>query len=132
MTAGIEHAVQRFERLFGPEPRGVLGQHLGETDDGVERRAQFMAHIGEELRLVLARLRELPALVLDFVEQPHVLDRDHRLVGEGGDQLDLLVGERAHRLALQNNDADRVYLRAATARRAWSERHQFFAALRSS
>ena len=29
-----------------------------------------------------------------FVEQAHVLDRDHRLVGEGGEQLDLLVGER--------------------------------------
>ena len=30
---------------------------------------------------------------LEFLEQPHVLDRDHRLVGEGRDQLDLLVGE---------------------------------------
>ena len=94
---GIEHAVQRFERLFGPEPRGVLGQHLAETDDGVKRRAQFMAHIGEELRLVLARFRELAALVLDFVEQPHVLDRDHRLVGEGPDKLDLLARERPNR-----------------------------------
>ena len=27
---------------------------------------------------------------LHLVEQPHVLDRDHRLVGEGLDQLDLL------------------------------------------
>ena len=44
-----------------------------------------MAHVGEELRLVLACLRELAALVLDFVEQPHVLDGDHRLVGEGLD-----------------------------------------------
>ena len=33
---------------------------------------------------MLARLGELAALVLDLVEQPHVLDRDHRLVGEGG------------------------------------------------
>ena len=33
---------------------------------------------------------------LHVFEQPHVLDRDHRLVGEGCDQLDLLVGERAH------------------------------------
>ena len=56
-------------------------------EDGVERRAQLVAHVGEELRLVLARLGELAALVLDFVEQAHVLDRDHRLVGEGRDQL---------------------------------------------
>ena len=40
---------------------------------------------------------ELPALVLDFVEQPHILDGNHRLIGERGDQLDLLVGERSHR-----------------------------------
>jgi hypothetical protein len=46
------------------------------------------------LRLALARLRQLPALVLDFIEQTHVLDRNHRLVGEGLDQLDLLAGER--------------------------------------
>ena len=94
VTARIEHALERFDRLFGPESQGVLGHHLGETDDGVERRAQFMTYIGEELRFVLARLGELPALVLDFVEQPHILDRDHRLVGEGLDQLDLFLGER--------------------------------------
>jgi hypothetical protein len=32
------------------------------------------AHIGEELRLVLTRLFELAALVLDFIEQLDVLD----------------------------------------------------------
>ena len=30
---------------------------------------------------------------LHLFEQPHVLDRDHRLVGEGGDELDLLFGK---------------------------------------
>jgi His Kinase A (phospho-acceptor) domain len=38
----------------------------------------------------------LPALVLDFVEQPHVLDRDRCLVGKGLNQLDLLFGERPY------------------------------------
>ena len=66
-----------FERLR------ILPQHLGDADDGVERRAQLVAHAGEELRLVLAGDFELAALVLNFVEQPHVLDRDRRLVGEG-------------------------------------------------
>ena len=46
--------------------------------------AQLVAHIGEKLRLVLARLGKLAALVLDFIEQPHVLDRNCCLVGEGG------------------------------------------------
>ena len=41
-----------------------------------------MAHAGDELRLVLARHLQLSVLVLDFVEQPHVLDRDRSLVGK--------------------------------------------------
>ena len=43
---------------------------------------------------MLARFGKLAALVLDFFEQPHVLDCDHCLVGEGGHQLDLLVAKR--------------------------------------
>ena len=101
------HAAQRLERLLGAEARRIGDHHLGEADDGVERRAQLVAHVGEELRLVLARELELAALVLDLVEQPHVLDRDHRLVGEGRDQLDLLVGERPHLGARQRQHADR-------------------------
>jgi hypothetical protein len=53
-----------------------------------------VAHIGKELRLVLARVGELAALFLDLVEQANVLDGDHRLVGERGDQLDLPVRKR--------------------------------------
>jgi hypothetical protein len=30
--------------------------------------------------------------LLHLVEQPRVLDRDHRLIGEGGGELDLLTG----------------------------------------
>ena len=44
--------------------------------------------------LLLQRLGKLARARLHLVEQPHILDRDHRLVGEGRDQLDLLVGER--------------------------------------
>ena len=44
---------------------------------------------------MLARLLELPALLLDLVEQARVLDGDHRLVGEGFEQTDLpAVNER--------------------------------------
>ena len=60
-----------------------LEQHLGEADDRVQRRAQLVRHVGQELGLVLVRDLELAALVLDLAEQPRVLDRDHRLVGEG-------------------------------------------------
>ena len=36
---------------------------------------------------------EIVGALLYLVEQPDVLDRDHRLVGEGRDKLDLLVGK---------------------------------------
>ena len=71
------HATKRLLRLFGAEARRVGDHHLSEPDDGVERRAQLVAHAGEELRLVLARHLQLRALVLDFREQASVLDRQH-------------------------------------------------------
>src|SRR5713101_8004089 len=60
-----------------------LVQHLGEADDRVERGAQLVRHIGQELRLVAAGGLELPALVRDLPEEPGVLDRQGRLGGEG-------------------------------------------------
>src|SRR5262249_31306712 len=94
MSPSAVYALQRLLRLFRAEARRVFDHHFRQSNDGIERRAQLVAHTGDELRLVLARLPELPALVLDFVEQPQVLDCDHRLIGERGDHLDLLVGER--------------------------------------
>ena len=41
-----------------------------------------------------------------LVEQPSVLDRNDRLVGEGGDQLYLLVGKGAHLVAGERKDAN--------------------------
>ena len=56
------------------------------------RAADDLQHL-RRCRLLLQRLRELPRALLLRLEQPRVLDGDHRLVGEGLDQLDLLVGE---------------------------------------
>src|SRR6516165_5065881 len=91
MAGCAEHAIERFGILL--QRLRILVQHFAYADDGVERRAQLMAHIGEELRLVLARLGELTTLVLDFVEQPHVLDGYCGLVGKGGDEVNLLGSE---------------------------------------
>ena len=55
---------------------------------------------------VLERGGQFARARLHLVEQAHVLDRDHRLVGEGLDQLDLLVGERPHGFTLQNDHPD--------------------------
>src|SRR6516162_5286452 len=110
MSPSAVHALQWLLRLFRPEPLGVRDHHFGQPDDGIERRAQLVAHAGDELRLVLTRLCELATLVLDFVEQPHVLDRDRRLVREGRDQLDLLVGEPLNGAARQDQHAGRSAL----------------------
>ena len=56
------YALQRLLRLFRAEARRIGDHHLGQTDDGVERRAQLVAHAGDELRLVLARLLQLSVL----------------------------------------------------------------------
>ena len=76
-------------------PRGAL-------DDGVEdrlhvrrRAADDAEHLGR-CRLMLQRLAQFRVALAEFLEQPHVLDGDHGLVGEGFKQLDLLVGERTN------------------------------------
>src|SRR5262249_34832922 len=61
-------APPRLPRPFCSQARRIGNQHVGKTDDSVERRAQLVADAGDELRLVFARLCELPVLVLDFVE----------------------------------------------------------------
>src|SRR5215469_3846036 len=74
---------------------------LGVTDanrvvqHGREYRLQITRRSADNLqylrsgRLLLQRLPK-------FIEQPRVLDRENGLGGEVLDQLDLLVGERAH------------------------------------
>src|SRR6516165_8920072 len=68
------------KHLLGRLTISAIRHQFGVAEDGVERRAQLMAHIGEELRFVLARLLKLLALVLDFVEQSNVLDCDRGLI----------------------------------------------------
>ena len=68
-----------------------------------------MAHIGEELRLVPAGDLELMALVLDFMEQPRVLDRQHRLRRKGLHQVDGVLRKFAGRLAANHQHADRCF-----------------------
>src|SRR6516165_7798832 len=106
MSTSAVYALQWLLRFFCAEAPRIGDQHVSEPDDGIERGAQLVAHAGDELRLVLACLRQLPILVLNLVEQPHILDRNCRLVGEGLDQLDLLVGERPHLGARQCETPD--------------------------
>src|SRR5262249_46820910 len=118
----IEHVIDQSEQVLavGLKPLeyaehflgwlavSAVSHQFGIAEDGVERRAQLMAHIGEELRLVLARNFQLTALVLDFAKQSTVLDIYPRLVSEGCHQVDLLVGEGTNGLAHQDDSTDRM------------------------
>jgi len=58
------------------------------------RAADHVEHVAGR-GLVFERLLQIARALVQFVEQPDRLDRDHRLVGKGLQQLDLLVAERA-------------------------------------
>ena len=68
-----------------------------------EHRLQLAGRTRDDLQhlrgrgLLLQRLGKFARARLHLLEQPHILDRDHRLVGEGRNQLDLLVGKWSRR-----------------------------------
>src|SRR5262249_51471016 len=64
--------------------------------------ADDLEHVGGS-GLLLQRFTQLARACLHLIEQPHVLNRDYRLIGEGGHQLDLLVVEWLN-FGLQNGD----------------------------
>ena len=49
-------------------PNNLLLQDFREADDGVERGAQFVRHVGEKFRLVPVRGLNLTAFLLDLAE----------------------------------------------------------------
>ena len=57
-----------------------------------------------------ARRLQLAALALELLEQLGVLDRQHRLVGQGLDELDRLRGECARGLAAEHERPDQTVL----------------------
>src|SRR6516162_7292705 len=90
-----------------------FAQTGGIRDDRVENRLKIARRLADDAqhlrcrRLLLERLGELARARLHLVEQPHVLDRDHRLVGERLQQLHLFVRKWPHRAARQREYPDR-------------------------
>ena len=81
-------------------------------EDGLEiesRSTDDLEHVGSG-RLLLQRLGKFACARLYLVEQAHVLNRDHRLVGKGRDQIDLLVGKWLHGGTGERHHADRSSL----------------------
>ncbi len=77
--------------LLGGEVRlGIVGQQLRQQQQTVERCPQLVAHVRQELRLVLGRLRELLGLLLQA--DPGHLDFAVLLLQQRGLLLQLVVG----------------------------------------
>ena len=108
----IEVGLQRRGRIevqhAAVEGRDCRGTRLEEFcrafDDGLEHRLHVGGRACDHLEDVggrrLARQR-----LLGFVEQPHVFDRDHGLVGEMPQQGDLGFRERPDLLAVDGDGA---------------------------
>jgi hypothetical protein len=88
----------------------ALGQHLGEADDGVQRRPQLVRHVGEKLRFVTAGRLELGALVRDLTEEAGVLDGQGRLGSERPEDVHDLGEKLARRLAIEGQAPDDLVL----------------------
>ena len=83
---------------MAPPPVSERGHVAGVLEDTrqhhlrIERRADGLTDLPQGAQF-LDRAGQLVRARLQLVEQPCVLDGDHRLVGEGLDEVDLLVGE---------------------------------------
>ena len=74
---------------------GCIAQSRGIFCDHIQHRLDIRRRAGDDAQ-DFARRSLLFQRFLEFLEQPHVLDGDHRLVGEGFEQFDLRRGEGAH------------------------------------
>ncbi len=83
VSAAPLHPFQHVADRVGHFPVDPVDDELRVAQDRVERGAQLVAHVGQELRLVLAGALQLPALLLDLAEQAGILDCQGRLLGNG-------------------------------------------------
>ena len=112
---------QQIAELCFADAGRILQHRLEHRLQLAGRRTDDAQHVRRR-RLLFERFGELARALLLRLEQPHVLERDDRLVGEGGDQLDLLFGETLDSGCASAPRRRSVCLRAAAARRAWCGR----------
>ena len=103
--------------LRAANARRVLQHALEHRLQIAGRSADHAQHFGRR-RLLLQRFRQLARSCLHLLEQPHIADRDHGLVGEGLQQGDLLVAERTHFECAKQQSRRCSRLRAAMERSA--------------
>ncbi len=103
----VHHAV--FADQADAAARRVIDQLLALVEDGIEHRGSVAHRSADHAQHVGRGLLQLQRL-LRLVEQPHVLDCDHRLVSEGLQQLDDVWRKVARRLARHVDQADGLAL----------------------
>src|SRR5262249_53373752 len=84
---------KQHTKLGLANPHSIL-QHGLEHEFQIARRTRNNSQHLRSRRLLLQRLGKLARALLLGLEQPNVLDRDHRLVGKGADKLNLPVRKR--------------------------------------
>ena len=68
MTAACVNVPESATDLFRNLAVDLVQDHFGKAQDPVQRGAQLVGHIRQELRLVAAGRFELLVLLLDFLE----------------------------------------------------------------
>ena len=99
------------------KPPRCVEDHINNGLDIGRRAADDTQHLRGR-GLLLQCFGKVAGARLHLVEQAHVLDRDHRLVGESSDQLDLLGRKRLGRRSRHRHDAH-----AASLSKQWNSEH---------
>src|SRR5688572_31880290 len=92
-----------------------LAQARGVFGHSIQYRLDLRRRTGDHAQN-LARRRLLLQRLLEFVEQPHVLDCDDGLVGESFEQLDLRRIERTHLATTRVQHSNKLPLLAERSR----------------
>src|SRR5262249_39704976 len=99
----VTYSANEYAAFPSTDHRLVSVAKLGSRlDQRIEHGLQVESRTADDLKhvgcggLLLEGCTQIARAGLHLVKQPHVLDRDHRLIGEGLDQLDLLVGKRPY------------------------------------
>src|SRR5439155_25963046 len=72
VLAGAADVLQIFGLALIELPEHPLAEHIGEADDRVEGRAELVAHVREELALVLIGALELFARCFEIAQQSRI------------------------------------------------------------
>ena len=88
-----------------PQTRAALRRCIEHRLHVGRRAADDAEHLGC-CGLMLQRLAQLCVRSLNFLEQAHVFDRDHCLIGESLKKLDLLISEGPYFRSADNDRSD--------------------------